>query len=45
MSLTRDADSIVIHYGFGQDIWDVPFDHITKFYQVCLIRSAAPLLS
>jgi hypothetical protein len=24
----------VIRYGFGRDIWDVPFDDINKFYQV-----------
>jgi hypothetical protein len=24
----------VIRYGFGRNIWDVPFDDITKFYQV-----------
>ncbi|KAJ5912115.1 uncharacterized protein N7473_001418 [Penicillium subrubescens] len=24
----------MIRYGFGQNIWDVPFDDITKFYQL-----------
>lgn len=22
-------------HGFGMNIWDVPFDEITKFYKVC----------
>lgn len=24
----------VIRFGFGMDIWDIPFDNITKFYKV-----------
>jgi hypothetical protein len=27
--------SIVAHKGMGQDIWTVPFDHITMMFKVC----------
>ncbi|KAJ6045178.1 uncharacterized protein N7446_003380 [Penicillium canescens] len=27
-------NSYMIRFGFGQNIWDVPFDDITKFYQL-----------
>jgi hypothetical protein len=36
LNLTRDTNRIVIRFGFGRNIWDVPFDDITKFYKVRL---------
>lgn len=32
---TANAILLGIKNGFGKNIWDIPFDHITKFYKVC----------
>jgi hypothetical protein len=42
--LTRGTNKLVIRFGFGRNIWDVPFDDITEFYKVRL-PFCRPLLS